>query len=737
MKVINSINRTTPNKSVLSTDYNDENEVLGAIQQIWETRESHKYPLERQWYMAVAWYLGLQNTIWSDTIRSLTEQDAPDWRVRIVVNHLQPMVRIIRSKLQKEFPEWDVLPASSDANDAQKAYVANQILSYNWERTLMGEKIMELTLWFLVTGNSFLKQTWDPTVGEPAFVRSIDSEFDIEDSEDSEDTVGEIDTQVISPFEMIVDPRAIKFRDASWCLHSKLVDIQDIIDMYPNADIRPTEAQHSFRYLQFQENIKTLFSREGRVLRGATTHNQNNIMVHELWIKPRPLGKNLKNGRLVVMANNKILKNIVFPYLHGELPFAHFYEVEVPGRLWGTSVFEQMMPLQASYNRSKSQLIEIRNQTLYPKYFIPKGAGISQGQVTDRPGEHIYHNPGFRPEIVNPPGVPSYIQNMLQQDRLDMEDISGVHEVSRAEAPGQIRSGRGVLALVEQDETRQAPVIRHIENQLGRIGRQNLALSAQFVTERRVIRVVGAQDELLVIAYRGSDLVGANSGLQGISYFDVRVKTIVGMPSSRAAQMDLLSSLMQNKVLDVANPKEKRLILQMLSLGSVQNTVDKSRVHRSRQLMEIERIISGDTIQALQWHDHEVHIEMLDEFRNSARYDTLDDDIKIKLEVHAQTHKEWIAYNAVEPEILTRKAAAVAVMVENINNVINILQQTQGASAPITPGVSNAEQQPIESNGLRGIQNGGESLQDTGQQTSEVGGPVQAEQGLPFDQGTA
>lgn len=705
-------NRNKDNLSILAVDYSDNRQVIGAMGQLWENRMSYKYVLERQWYMAIAWYLGLQNMVWADSVKRLTEQEAPSWRVRMVVNHLQAMVRTIGAKLHKANPEWDVLPASTDPSDAQKAYVANQVLTSNWERMLMGEKMMETLLWTLVNGNAFIKHTWNPDAGEPMYIPTAAAPGGDEpgssgvETDIDPDMLGETDAEVVSGFEMIVDPRAVKFRDAAWCMHSKIVDVQDILDMYPKADIRPEDATYDFSFMQFKEHLKTLVARGNTYSRGGAASGSGTtsaIAIHELWIRPRRNSKYLKKGRFVVMANNKIIKNVAFPYLHGELPFAHFVEIAVPGRLWGTCTLEQMMPLQANYNRTRSQLVEIRNTLGNPRLLIPKGAGISAASITNRPGEQIHYNPGFKPEMLDAPQVPAYIANMLETDKLDMEDLSGIHEVSRAQAPGQIRSGRGVLALVEQDETRLGTVVKYFESGSARLGRQNLAVSAQFVTERRIIRIIGAQDELLVTGYRGSDLIGAQSGLNNISYFDVRVKTIAGMPHSRAAQQELLDGLLNRKVLDPANPKDKRLVLQLLSIGAAQNNVDKSRMHRSRQLVEIEKIIGGEPLPPLQWHEHEIHLEVLDEFRNSSRYDTLDDNIKVVFEQHAQGHKEWIAYNAVEPEILVRKAAMVAMMAENMNTVVQAAQQTQG----LVPGMMGADGSQGESNGSQGNQSQG------------------------------
>lgn len=660
-------------KSILAADYSNPNEIVAAVNGVWECRSAMKFNLERQWFQNIAWYMGLQNLVWSNSAERLTEPRAPSWRVRMIVNHLQGMVRTIGAKLYKSAPEWDVLPATTDAIDLQVAQIGNQLLQANWYRMLMDEKVFEALLWALTTGNGFIEHTWDPDAGEPVYYPSEEGGVEQEDL-----SVGETAVEVVPPFEMITDPNVTNFRDSPWAIRSKPMNYDLLCEQFPRAEAIKNFTSESPRvHTKFQEHLKTLTSRGPMAnTRGdSSSINKDTVIVHHLWVRPRRQSRTgLKRGKLVIIAGDTILngngKGVDFPYLHGELPFAHIIEVPVPGRLWGTCTLEQLLPLQGNYNRTRSQLIENRNLMSRPKWLVPRGSGVSADALTSEPGELVDHNPGLPPTALEPPNIPPYVQNMLTTDKLDMEDIAGIHEVSRGEAPGQIRSGSGVDALVEKDETRQGPVVRHIEAQLARLGRQNLAVSAQFVTEQRLAKIVGGNDELLLFNYSGNQLIGSNASLPGVSYFDVRVRTTSGLPNSRSGQQQLLGQLVEIGALQPqTNETDRRAIFKLLSIGRTIDSLDEARVHRSRQLQEIERIINGEDVRAEQWHNHRVHLEVLDDFRNSARYDILDPQIKAKLQAHSQSHKEWIAYNAIEPQILTRKAAMLAMVREQMGQV--------------------------------------------------------------------
>lgn len=695
-------NRTGQKESVLSTDFSDESAILAMSDNLSAVRDVYKYALERQWHQNIAWYMGLQNLIWFDSTHSLNEPKAPSWRVRMIVNHLQGMVRTIGSKIYRSAPEWDVLPATTDALDLQTAQISNQLLQANWYRMLMDEQSIEVLLWMLTTGNGFIQHTWDPDAGALVFLPGEDG---IEQDVDPDLTIGETKAEAVAPFEMLIDPRAVKFRDAIWCRRSRRVRIDELREDFPRAEEISVEHQRGDGKLaSFQEHLKRLVNgKSNAYTSGTLSEDLDTTIVHELYIRPRSKSKRLKRGKFIVIAGNKVLngggKGVDFPYLHGELPFAHFMEVPVPGRLWGTSTLEQLMPLQANYNRTLSQIIENKNLMSRPKWMNPKGSGILDTALTSEPGEVVDHNPGLAPTQADVKEIPSYVQNMLVYSKQDMEDISGIHEVSRAEAPGEIRSGRGVLALVEQDESRLNTVVRMFEAQISRLGRQNLSVSAQYVTENRLAKIVGENDELLLFNYTGNKLLGPHAGMPGVNYFDVRVKTVAGLPHSRAAQQELLGQLVE---LGALKPQEKetdkRLMFKLLSIGTTRDHLDRARVHRSRQLQEIERMVQGEPIRAEQWHDHGVHLEVINEFRNSARYDILPPEAKAALQQHAQQHKEWVAYNAVEPRILTQKAAIAAMVQHQVGDAaqqaqnpgINVLGG--GGSSP--PAKPQAQQLP-------------------------------------------
>lgn len=642
-------------------NFNNTDDLAAKVSEIWKQRDTFKYTMERIWYEAIAFYMGEQYVEWSDQTKRLMVPEADSHRVRMTVNLMMPIIQTAKSRVYKQTPVWDVIPSSSDQSDVNRAALAKNIFEANWYRLDMDRHIIHMLDWVFTTGNCFIKQVWDPDKGTPVLVPNADGEVTVEDPVN----LGDITASVVSPYSMLVDSNATNFEDAEWCIESNLVSRAELEARYGKQKIKnvPTDGTTASlsTHFSFKERIKFL---TGAVGRSMSSHlydmtASDVVVVHEVWIRPKTYGNKMRReGRHAIIAGGTVLKSTKFPYAHGELPYCHFQEIPVPGRLWATSTAQMMIPIQKDYNRTKSQIIENRNLMGNPKWLVPKNSGIEKTAIDDKPGEVLEYNFGSKPEMVQPSPLPSYIQNILSHHRADLEDVSSVHEVSRAEAPGEIRSGRGVLALIEQDESRVNLTIKLFEKQLERLGRQHLAIVAQYVREERLGRLVGDSDELAVFSYSGNDLLSPAQAFVESNVFDVKVRSTAGLPHSRAGKLAMLETLTQTGAIDPRqNPVEKKLFMEALDLGSVSNVMNNSRVHRTKQLREIEEMKNGMPVQVAEWHDHDLHIDTLKKYMNSSEYDSLDPFAQQMLSQHLEEHEQVKAYVTLKPELLMRQIA--------------------------------------------------------------------------------
>lgn len=666
--------------SFAQINFDDPSSVASFAAYTWRQRHYYKHNLERQWFINIAWYMGQQNLVWSDIAKQLVNPKTPPWRVRLVVNLMQGAIRTACAKIYKSRPEWDVIPATSDIVDQQIAELDKHVLENYWQVCRMGPKWLEALWWMLLTGNGFIKPHWNPELGEQLDVSPGDlfQEQMLMPDEVSklsgglngldELKLGDIDVKVVTPFEIIVDPLATSLGNTRWLLESNIQYVYEVKERWGKTaeDIVPDNntmgVGDTFHY---QRRLQNLTSNSSSIL-SPNDHREDSVVVHELWIKPHGTGK-FKDGRFLVICQDKVLngdgEGVPFPYRHKKLPYIHLGEIPVPGRFWYASTAEQLVPVQADYNKTKSQLIENRNLMTRPKWLVSDGANIATNALTDEPGEVVVYSGPFKPEPAALQPIPSYVNNMLVEHRRDFEDISGQHEVSRAEAPGEVRSGRGIGMLIQQDETRLGTIIDHLDQALADTGKMVLELACQFVDEERIAKITGTSDEIMVFSFKGSQLLGKNYGRPGADYFDVRIKTIPGLPNSRMAQMQLAQTLIDKQFL---GPNDRDLVFRLMGIGNVQNVLDKSRVHRSQALVENQKLLQGIQVPVFTYQDHIAHLEVLDEFRNSIQYQELPDQIKQLFMLHEQQHKMAQAMKIAEPQVLLQRAQQQLMMANGV-----------------------------------------------------------------------
>src|SRR5690606_8768548 len=87
-----------------------------------------RMPYERQWWINLAFLAGQQWVVWNPQTRTLELPKAPSWRVRMTINHIEPMVRTALAKLTKNRPVSEVQPASTEERDINAARTGTKFL---------------------------------------------------------------------------------------------------------------------------------------------------------------------------------------------------------------------------------------------------------------------------------------------------------------------------------------------------------------------------------------------------------------------------------------------------------------------------------------------------------------------------------------------------------------------------------------------------------------------------------
>lgn len=591
---------TSDNPPVMSLETSQK--ILATVNKWYTDCKTARSSVERQWYLNLAFYFGKQNvrllaTQASATGFKLFTPKAPPWRVRLVINKVRGYTRTELAKVTSERPRFFVVPATSEDKDLSAARVSEQIFDSVYSNYNVKHIIRSAQWWNLTCGNAFLKNYWDPKKPDKY-----------------SKTMGDFVIESVTPFNLYVPVLSEPELEAQpYVIHAttKSVDwANNTFPLYKGKFVANAAGTNNIMDNGFLNTI-------------GQNVEKNEVLVLECWIKPG--NAMFPQGGLVTVVGDKLVQvQNKYPYKHMEYPFCKLDNQDT-GRFYTTSAIEDIIPLQREYNRTRSQIIENKNLMGRVKLLAAKGS-VDAKQITSEPGQVIYYTPGFAaPTQLVPAPLPSYVLEEVKQLQLDMDDMSGQHEISRGQNPSQVTAATALSFLKEQDDTRLSGVIESLESALEKLGGQILSNVVQFWTTPRLVRVVGRDQQFDAISYKSDDL-GGN--------LDVRCESGSALPQSKAAKQAFVMDLLKMGLI----PQEKGL--EMLDIGGIEKVYEDYLVDLRQAQRENQKMLAGATVEPNDFDNHQVHIDTHNKFRKGQEYEALDDQAKELWMEHVTAHTE-------------------------------------------------------------------------------------------------
>lgn len=650
----------------------DDAELVAWVRSQYNNMKASRSRIMNQWNLNLAFYMGKQYyEIQALAGGRLYTPRVPAHRVRLTVNRIRPMVRTELSRITQNKPNASVVPATSEDEDLSASYAAEQLWEFTARQNYAQREFRNAAWWMLITGTSFMKTWWDPTKGplsepvEDAFGQIIDP---------GGRPMGDVAFAAVTPYHLFVpDLRTISIQDQPYLLNAYTRSLGWIKNFYGDKlsglDIRPdTVASNEI----LDEAILNLSS-------GGS--EPDSVLCFELWAKPGA-HKLLPNGGLLHIIGD----NLVFasrdgiPYQHGRYPFTKFEHIPT-GTFYSESSILDVRPLQREYNRTRSQITEAKNKMARPQLLAAKGS-INPAKITNEAGQVIEYRPGLPPPQPMPlQPLPNYV--LEEQDRIlaDIEDICGQHQVSKGSAPPGVTAATAISFLQEKDDGILSHTYASVEEGWEDIAYQTLNLVVQFWSTARTVKTVGADGAFDTMLLKGSDLRNNT---------DIRMEGGSALPVSKAARQALLMDMMKMGFIPVQDG------LKLLDMGGVQKLWenlrrDESQAQRENiklkradpevlQQYQQEQQQQNDQLQQLQqqkiatdqtidphtgmplegsevsppsdippppmesilpvntWDNHNVHIDVHNNFRKTQEFELLPDPIKAEFEAHVQMH---------------------------------------------------------------------------------------------------
>ena len=711
---------------------------IAYVRATWQAQNWALNPRDRQIEENIRMLAGQQWSVRSDLLNKwvnitefLTDEERR-WRQRPVVNRLLFWFMLTHARATENPPVITFQPSTGDRHDAELAEVMDTIYKSLWQNMDMLDVVDRLFSWLIPGGIAYIKTRLDtsrgpmrewiaPTMIEgpdgPVFVPAAPFNAEGEPlialnggvaeptGEAFAEPEGELDVQVLSPLEVRGQWGPNPWHKKRWHIHRSLLSREEVFDIW-GVEVEPdtfgpnVEHNDELRRLLFGSGF---FGAAGNDPTGggtSTVVKDGFVTVDEFWHGPTRMFPEMEQtdsspgGRLLTVASNKVLYDGVRPaYFKGAGPLQQFEFVRLPGRPNATSPQEMLNPLQRTYNRGYAQILEHRNLTTNPITVIDDQAGVEPEQIENKPGLIIklMMRQGVEPiKYVQPPRLGDDVYKVQAMVRDEIQFLGNL-EGTRGEPPTRDASGELVKELRFNTDRFLGPTMRRAVVSLGR------------VVEDWIAYLPLVWDEEKYIAWAGEDQVTRTVTVfpemfaQGTVNVQPDIESM--LPEGRGERQQRVFLMYQSGLLgDPADPATRRIFFELSKFPHMGRTHRPGGIDRVTAEQENGRMVRGATaaeIPVLEWYDHEVHVEMHEQFMKSPEFLKLDPQIQEAFARHRQVHLAWLTIlmrQQLEQELQLQAAVAEAEAAGDVSQGAN--GRPKGRSGG---GKSPANSKPVTS----------------------------------------
>lgn len=607
------------------------------VDERWKKAASPLKRDTRNFWINTSFVVGEQWITWSNSESAIRRLEADPRRARVVRNRIKRSLIINLAKVLKNGLEFDVSPDSADDGAVKGAQLARTALDdvrdrRNWEQIRASE-----THATMVGGTAAVSIEWDPA-GHTAYA-TTDKGRDY--------GVGEVCLDALSIIEFAAQPGVEDAELGQWWIKQTAEDPDDVAERYgiepPAPDATTAVGEWESRMVAASTSMS-----------GATRSYEGRVMVRTMF--ERPSRKNPK-GRVVTSISGNIVQDVAWPFPWTDrLNLVVFRDFKMDGRWTGESRITDAISIQTEINLARSVITDHLKKAGNARLWVPD-TSIDEEDLTDDPGQPVFYNPigGAHPVWATPPDLPAWEVQYPEQAAGEIDDIMGVHDISRGQAPAGMEAGVALTVLAERDDTPLGLISRDQAEGWGRIGTMTLKLYERFLKMGRemAVRPKGIEG---ATAPRPYSVNFTGDMLHGQTKATVPMEVM--QPRSRAVQMAYASSLLQMGAF--GTPPDMRLFVRVADLPDKDRLLAALSADADRAQRENEGMFRSQASEVKDYDNHAVHIAEHNFARKSERYERLSDADKTLFDVHVKAHATMAAQEAGQQESRANESPALA-----------------------------------------------------------------------------
>lgn len=529
------------------------------------------------------------------------DEDDPNAPILISINKIGGHVDRLIAKLTKSSPVPEGRPVSNDEDDVSSARVTTRILASECERIDLQTLLPRLYYWVLPVGWAYAQVCWHADL-PPILDHGV--------------PMGQIDVEIVPHFELVVDPSAKTLEEARWACRTIALTPEEIYERWGK------EVKAGSNMTSLADDLHSL--------RDYSPHRRHasapdRMAVRQFWLRPGGMRSRPK-GMTITYAGNTILEDAKdFPYEHGCLPFVQFNYLPPQGTSFGRTIVDDLIPMQMDYNDQRSREADLR-RSIVPKMIAPKRA-IDVDMMTTRMEVIEYEQVGNEPHYELPDASwTTQWEIGMKRAAEEMGERSGINEA----ATGGLTGTSPAATVMAQQEAAAEPLAipaKELAKSIKMLGYQMIELARQYWTEKRIVRTWSEAGTLEVDRFSKSNIKGQ---------FDVHVSAESALPRSKAGRATLMMELYKGEVID------SRQLIRSLDLPQTDVIAD----NYNRDVREAEEMLGemvrGKVVPVQMWQAHDVHLQVINDFRKTREYRKLDDRKKGIIEASATVREMLI-----------------------------------------------------------------------------------------------
>lgn len=576
---------------------------------------------------------------------------ANEWVPKPVTNYMFDSYQTLKSYLVQNRPQITVEPNTQLWSDKEAAKLASLVSEATWARLKENQNYEYAASCGVMYGTVFKKDYWDTNTVQMAEIPKEhlgQSPTPEDPSPTIQVPVGDVNTSVVEPFRIAMDPLATDIHTARWIMEYSIQPLEWVKQTYGKQgegytglveEIQPDTTMNVSleRFTRLKNSSGTSGGPMGTVENGSDMP-PNSVIVKEYYEKPTA---RYPKGRMIVVAAKQTLYVADSPYEGDDVddwhPYSEFRWEIVPGRFWGKSPLDAVAELNKRINSIDSAVILSRKTMANPKWVVSKDAGVSPGSLNGKPGTTILKRAGS--EVSQLPGVAmdNQVFKERQQSKEDIDLISGAMNILKGDKPGSVTAASALEMLFEVGLGKLRPALDRWKWFIESSQRKQLKLIHDNYKEQRP-----AFTRLLVRKNRDLSVAAINAflGSSLAQNYSVVIEAGSHIPKLQSSQRSLLLEMAQRGVLGLENPQNQSEFNKRFGIVGFDTQVgpDVNRAKWENDCIENIHNTPDAMPFVLLEDNHDIHLLEHWNLAKTPRFRDLDPQIQNLLFQHIQEH---------------------------------------------------------------------------------------------------